>query len=200
MKRFTLYSRPAIEQAPLQTYCSALIFAPMKSNIRKQFNSKIPGWMRRLPKAPEDWSALLQTLEGHTGSVNSVVFSPNGALLASASDDNTVRLWDAAAGAALKTITLASAVHLLSFSPDGQFIKTNRGLLALKGLEGYYTSHISAQPIPQPCIFLDQNWVLLNKERLLWLPIEYRASCSAIRGNVLVLGQSDGRMIIMEVG
>ena len=200
MKRFSLYSRPAIEQAPLQTYSSALVFAPTLSTIRETFKGCIPRWMLVLPKVEEKWNAALQTLEGHTDPVNSVAFSPNGALLASASRDNTVRLWDTATGAALKMITLASAVHLLSFSPDRQFLETNRGLLPLEGLEGYYTSHISAQPIPQPCIFLDQNWVLLNKERLLWLPIEYRAYCSAIRGNVLVLGQSDGRMIIMKVG
>ena len=48
--------------------------------------------------------ALLQTLEGHTDSVTSVAFSPNGKQVVSGSDDQTVRLWDTATGALLQTL------------------------------------------------------------------------------------------------
>ncbi|CZS92457.1 uncharacterized protein RAG0_03011 [Rhynchosporium agropyri] len=76
--RFTVSTRSIIEQAPLQVYCSALLFAPEKSIDRKTFKSCIPSWIQTKPRVETYWSAILQILEGHTGRVTSVVFSPDG--------------------------------------------------------------------------------------------------------------------------
>ncbi len=70
----------------------------------------------------------LYTLSGHAGLVAAVVFSPDGARLASASSDQTAKVWDAASGQEL--FTLAGHTELvtdIAFSPEGRLLATASG-------------------------------------------------------------------------
>lgn len=61
----------------------------------------------------------------HTGGINQLAFSPDGKLLATASDDHTVKLWDAVTGEEIQTLTQHSeAVVKVSFSDDGNVLAT----------------------------------------------------------------------------
>ena len=61
----------------------------------------------------------------HDGPVNNVVFSPDGKHIATASQDNTARLWDAATGKQIfAPLKHNGSVNNVVFSPDGKYIAT----------------------------------------------------------------------------
>jgi WD40 repeat protein len=139
--------------------------------------------------------AALQTLEGHSSSVRAVAFSPDGKLLALASYDCTVKLRDASSGAVLQTLNVDSDIDSLSFSDDGTFLQTNRGPLYSIFLSS--NAALSGLSLP-PSIFVGKHWVSRNRERLLWLPSEYRPSSIAVQDCIVAFGYGSGRVLIVE--
>ena len=57
-RRFVLANRYICDLAPLQLYCSAIVFAPQTSIVR-QICGKIPKWILRTPITLDTWSAEL---------------------------------------------------------------------------------------------------------------------------------------------
>lgn len=122
-KRFILGNRSIIEEAPLQSYASALVFCPQQSVIKASNQNELPTWITRYPVVEDNWSASLQVLEGHRKRVTAVVFSSNGQILASACLDKTIRLWNPATGTLRSTLEgHTSWVTIVVFSNDGQLL------------------------------------------------------------------------------
>lgn len=77
-------------------------------------------------------SAAHVTLTGHEDWVRAVAFSPDGAALASAGHDGTVKLWDAATGEARSTIPLRSPVSALNWYGGLVAIGAQAGLTVVR--------------------------------------------------------------------
>jgi dipeptidyl aminopeptidase/acylaminoacyl peptidase len=151
------------------------------------------------------------TLKEHTGQVSSVSFSPDGKRLASASDDYTVKLWDATTGQEMLTLKGHSHwVVEVGFSPDGRRLAsasvdntvklwdatTGLEMLTLKGHTDIVTS-VSFSPDGKKIISRDrQNYLKVwSVESGMELPLDSIKDLSAIDQKP-ILTSPDGKFTI----
>ncbi|WP_427157181.1 eIF2A-related protein [Aliinostoc sp. HNIBRCY26] len=68
---------------------------------------------------------------GHQQQVNAIVFHPNGRILASASDDGTIKIWSTD-GRLIENIITQSRLTAIAFSPNGKYLAVASADYSLK--------------------------------------------------------------------
>lgn len=95
--RFMFFNRYFIFAVPLQTYVSALMFSPMKSAVRLQFQEEL-SWIKTLPVVDEHWDSCKYTFFCIWKEFCNYAISNDGKFVAAACSDGRIQVWELSTG------------------------------------------------------------------------------------------------------
>jgi WD40 repeat protein len=130
-RRFILTNQSIIKKAPLQTYCSALIFTTEKSCVKEIYKGDMLRWIVQVPQIQADWGAALARLEGHSMPINTIAFLLDGQkpvslstasrpILSAGYGKNVFMMWDVESGTELNTLEIPGPVSAIVFPPGSK--------------------------------------------------------------------------------
>ncbi|KAL8708936.1 MAG: hypothetical protein Q9220_006268 [cf. Caloplaca sp. 1 TL-2023] len=120
--RFVLTFRGIIDEAPEQVYVSALLFSPVKSSVRRNYQHTIPTWVALSPEPDDYWSPNIQTVQLGYG-VDEIDLLPDGKRMAFSSKNHGLTIFDLQRGechSPVNDILPRFGMHKLS--PDGSLV------------------------------------------------------------------------------
>ncbi|QRV86913.1 hypothetical protein RhiJN_14931 [Ceratobasidium sp. AG-Ba] len=121
--RFVLAFYDAISMSTPHLYVSALALAPVNSLISQSMRGHFTNLLKVIQGADEDWPICIRSISASSG-VRAVATSPDGAWIASGSEDGKVCIWDLWTGEAIRAPLEGHSmcVTCVSVSPDGRRI------------------------------------------------------------------------------
>ncbi|KAJ3113252.1 hypothetical protein HK098_007787, partial [Nowakowskiella sp. JEL0407] len=129
--RFVNEFRTPIAESAIHVYYSALTMCPEDTALFKEYAGRYKDVMHRVVVGKDsNWSSCLATFEGHEAPVVGVdrwvSEDKETSWIASASRDNTIRLWDAFTGVEIHQFEgHSNGVNCVVFSKDGRFFATD---------------------------------------------------------------------------
>ncbi|KAK0721143.1 hypothetical protein B0H67DRAFT_536136 [Lasiosphaeris hirsuta] len=173
------------------------------------FTKEEPDWILTKPVVEQVWSRCLQTFEGHSDSVRSVAFSPNGSRITSGSDDRTICIWDAGSGKEVHSVKMRHTPNGLRFEDLG-----DSGLHDSCGTVGgtSYMIQPNSQMTsneqtpsngirPRWDLSGDGSWITWRGRGSIWLPPDFRPGESDVSrdGSAIAIGRPTGRVVILRM-
>ncbi|HEY9742041.1 MAG TPA: tellurite resistance TerB C-terminal domain-containing protein, partial [Coleofasciculaceae cyanobacterium] len=159
---------------------------------------------------------LLNTLSGHSSSVESVAIASTSQIFVSGSGDSTIKLWNLKTGELLYTFSgHTSSVSSVAISPDGKILASGsydksiklwditkkKSLRTLQGVSSLVSSITFSPKINQKLLTAGiQNGQILqwnlkadsSPTTLVWNPKKVEAITMSPDGNTLIMGDAEG--------